>query len=265
MPSVIERIRYRTKPINLPNSYSSLARDHLDIGFYDYFIEGKLQSFKQHLHVASKLNLAAIALDSYQRFEVGAEIFYALLSDNQDMVKTMARLEPSHFVSARDNPLHSQFRVHMWQLVIQGDYEALEAKVERLAKNGRKADRALSSQRRDFFSLLMRGDRQGLEDLIHQHAQVKSADALTEDFICYEGTMEAKLCWLKGIPVQIDSPLLPMELMPVRPLEHYDDIYDFLQPGWAPPCQSVVEKAVRWYKERARYRQLLKSANGRKD
>lgn len=257
MPALIEKIRYRTKPLNLQACYDLLSGDHLAVALRDYFVHGDVLSLKQHLHVACKLNLAAIALDSYQRLETGTEIFYALLSDNPDMVNAMAQLEPPHFVSARANPLHLQFRVHMWQLVIQGDYEALEAKVERLAKNGRKADRALASENKDFFSLLMRGDRQGLEDLIRQHARIKSDDPLIEDFMCYQGTLEAKLCWLRGIPVQVDSPLLPMELMPIRPLVHYDDVYDFLQPGWQPPHQSIFGKVRRWYGERARYRKLL--------
>ena len=248
LPIVIDKIRYRRKPIDLQACYSSLGGDHLTLGVYDYFIDGKLDSFKQHLHVACKLELSAIALDSYQRFSTGSEIFYALFTDNAELIDTMARLEPKYFMSARDNPLYPQFTVHMWQLVILGDHEVLQAKVEKLAKNGRKADRKLTAEGKDFFSLLMRGEKQGLEDLIYQHALIKSADPLTEDFMSFLGCLEAKLCWLKGIPVQIDSPLVPMELMPVKPLEHYDDVYDFLQPGYEPPPQGILDKVSRWFK-----------------
>lgn len=251
MPMHIGKIRSRAKGINLAGCYGSLAHDHVTLGIYDYFIEGNLQGYKQHLYVASKLDLAAIALDSYQRFSVGSEIFYALFTDNTELIDTMARLEPKYFMSARDNPLNPQFKVHMWQLSILGEHETLQTKIEKLAKNGLKADRKLAAAGKDFFSLLTRGDKQGLEDLIHQHALIKSADPLTEDFMSFLGCLEAKLCWLKGIPVQIDSPLVPMALMPVQPLEHYDDVYDFLQPGWVPPPQGILDKVSSWLKKGA--------------
>lgn len=249
MSNLIEKIRFRRKPIDLRRCYEILAGDHLGIGVCDYFVDDNIRSFKQHLHVASKLELVAIQLDSYQRFTMGQEIFYALLSDNPTLIDTIAKLEPPYFMEGRSNPLHSEFRVHMYQLAIQGDFEALQAKVERLAKNGRKKERELPAQGKDFFSLLMRDDKQGLEDLIGQHARVKAQNPLFEDFMCFQGTLEAKLCWFKGIPVQIDSPLLPMGLMPVQPLVHYDDVYDFLQPGWEPPAQGLIAKVSGWFKK----------------
>ncbi|AJC23274.1 hypothetical protein RO07_11770 [Pandoraea pulmonicola] len=245
MPQVIEKIRYRVKPISLENCYSSLANDHLVIGLFEYFINQNSERLKQNLHTACQLKLADIAIDSYQKFEVGSEILYALLSDSPGMVEEMANLKPSHFLSARDNPLHSQFQVHMWQLAIQGDYTALEAKAGHLAKNGRKADHMLAAQGKDFFSLLMRADKSGLESLIRQHADVCSRDALTEDYLSYLATIEAKLCWYRGIPAEIDHPLVPMDLMPIRPLAHYDDVYDFLYPDWVPPTQGLMWKLSR--------------------
>ncbi|QVX42050.1 hypothetical protein J4H89_24925 (plasmid) [Ralstonia solanacearum] len=50
-----------------------------------------------------------IAIDSYQKFEVGSEILYAIISDSTEMVGEMASLKPSHFLSARGNPAHSQY------------------------------------------------------------------------------------------------------------------------------------------------------------
>lgn len=38
-----------------------------------------------------------------------------------------------------------------------------------------------------------------------------------------------KLAWLKGMEIEIDHPLIPKELLPCRPLEKYEDTYDFLK------------------------------------
>jgi hypothetical protein len=77
MPSLIDKIRYRRKPIDLRACYGSLSGYHLKLGIFNYFVEGNLQGFKQHLYVACKLELAAIALDSYQRFSVTNMAHYA--------------------------------------------------------------------------------------------------------------------------------------------------------------------------------------------
>jgi hypothetical protein len=191
---------------------------------------------------------------------VGKELFYALFSDNPEIINAMARLETPELLRDRPNPLRSRFRVHMWQLTILGDYEALQAMVARQAKNGRKGDRELAAAGRDFFSLLMRGDKQGLEDLIHQHALIKSSDPLVEDFMSFLGCIEAKLCWLKGIPVQIESPLVPMELMPVKPMDHYDDVYDFLRPDWVPLRESWFASMKHRFRERREFRTLALQA-----
>lgn len=249
---IAELLRFQRKNLQLDGCYFSWARDHVAMAMEDYFVERKTDGLKQHLYMASRLTVAALSINSYQRFSVGSELLEALLSDSPILIDTLASLEPAHYVNHRTNPLHSEFLVHMYQLAIRGDYEALQGKVNHLSKNGRKKDRELSTQSRDFFSLLMQADKPGLEGLITQHAQIRSADPLTEDLMCSQGTLEAKICWLKGIEVQVDSPLLPMGLMPIEPLEYYDDIYDFLLPGYSPPKVGILEKFSYWRTERSR-------------
>ncbi|WP_133649781.1 hypothetical protein [Paraburkholderia flava] len=77
---------------------------------------------------------------------------------------------------------------------------------------------------------------------------MKSQDSIDDEFMSYTGTLEAKLSWYRGIQVEIDHPLVPMELMPVQFLDHYDDVYDFLKPGWVPPPQGLVGRVSRWFK-----------------
>lgn len=226
-----------------------IANFHKATGIHAFFSQKKENDLKQNFYVVSKLILSAIGQKGGSDFEVGNEFFYALLSDSPQVINEMASVETPELLNDRHNPLKSRFKVHMWQLVILGDYDALRLKVEKLAKNGRKEDRELASAGNDFFTLLMKSDKQGLEELIQKHARIRSSDPLTEGFLSFLGTLEAKLCWLKGIPVQIDSPLVPMALMPVSPLSHYDDVYEFLQPGWTPPPQGVMAKISRWIRK----------------
>lgn len=34
--------------------------------------------------------------------------------------------------------------------------------------------------------------------------------------------------------------------MPVRPLEEYNQLYDFLEPGWQPPATGWKGKLTQW-------------------
>lgn len=243
MPGLIEKIRYRIKPIDLRACYGILSQHHLKLGIYDFFVEGKLNNFKQHLYVASKLKLATIAIDSYQQFGT-MEIFYALFSDHPEIIAKMANLETSDIIRSRNNPLQPSFFLHMWQLAILGDYKTLQTKIQSLAQHGRKID----LKNIDFFSLLINGDEYALEEHIHKEASIKSSDPLIENFMSFYACMELKICWLKGIPVHINHPLVPMDLMPIKPLDHYEDIYDFLMPDWQPQKKSFLERFLEYSK-----------------
>ncbi len=251
MPVVIDKIRYRRKPVDVRACYSSLSQDHLKLGTYDYLANSDIQSLKQHFYVASKLILETVGMEEGPSFEIGREIFCALLSDNIDVVNAMAHVETPRLIHERNNPLASRFFVHMMQLAIRGEDDQLQAKIEKVAQNGRKSDRQACASGQDFYSLLLKKDKTGLENLIQsKHANLKDSNPIFEDFMSYLAGWETKLCWFKGIPVQIDNPLVPMELMPIQPLQHYDDVYEFLEPGWEPPSQGVFGKLSRWLKTR---------------
>jgi hypothetical protein len=249
MPRTIERIRYWRKNPALLDCYSSAGSDHVNLGIYAYFIDGDLNALRQHMHVGVLLRLVAVRAWSREHLQTPHLFFYALLSNNPTLITTVMNLETPDFASHREQPLVNVFKLHMWQLALRGDFEALRHKVEKLAKNGRKADRASAANKTDFFSLLMAGDQKALEAWILESAKrSKDDDPMTEDFLAFDASLAAKVCWFRGIEVQVEHPLVPLALMPMEPLDHYDDVYDFLAPAWKPPLQGRLGQAVRWIK-----------------
>jgi len=240
MSDVVKKIRHNRDKIDLSACYGSLAADNLIIGFFRYFVEGNVDDFKQHLYTACQLKLAEFAINSHQRFEIGYEILFALFSDSPAMIRAVANFESKEFVDSCENPIRPQFRVHMWQLALRGEYVALEDKIRRLAKNGRKPERTLASEGSDFFSLLIKNSKPDLEARIKEDANAQNADAITEGYISFPAALEAKLCWYRGIQVGVDHPLVPMELMPILPLEHYAEVYDFLSPNYVPSSRGLI-------------------------
>jgi len=135
----------------------------------------------------------------------------------------MAHVETPELIKERNNPIWARFHVHMLQLAIRDDHEALQAKIQQLAKNGKKPFRDEAAAGQDFYSLLLKRDQAGLERVIQRWAIKQEKRERLKDFLAEGSTMRAKLYWLKGIPVQIKGPWVPMALMPVKPLAHYDD------------------------------------------
>lgn len=233
----------------------NLSNDHINLGIYAYFVDGKPGALKQHLSLASLLAFASTHEDGGQTLSHWDLPLYAMLSDNPRVIDLVAHLEPDDYLKNRDNPRLPQFVVHMLQLALRGEHDALQAKIERGAKGSGKQLREEFRTGQDFFSLLLRQDQDALEALILQEAQwwetirkkgKETGLPLFEDLFAANSLLHAKLCWLKGIPVRVDHPLVPKDLLPVNPLPHYDDVYDFLLPGWVTPKRGLWGKVSRW-------------------
>ena len=240
LPRQIEWFLHKRKRVRLGAILLNIARLERTRAVHAYFVHHNIAALKQHCYLATRLGLASVGQDGGANFEIATDFLYALLSDNRDAISALAQVEVPALLKERNNPLNSRSYVYMLQLAIRGEDENLRGMIAKVAKNGRKPVRVESEEGRDFFSLLLKRDQVGLEECISKHARIKSPEPRIENFMSFQGTLEAKLCWFKGIPVKIDSPWLQMELMPMRPLERYDDVYDFLKPGWVPPPQGVI-------------------------
>lgn len=161
------------------------------------------------------------------------------------------------YLKNRENPRAMAFLVHMYQLALRDEHDALRAKIAIAAQKSGKKLRENFASGQDFFSLLLNRDKKALEELITKSANEwqsiikrggETGTPLSENLMASVAMQYAKLCWLKRIEVQIDHPLIPMGLLPIKPLDHYDHVYDFLSPDWVPPPQNVFEKITKWIK-----------------
>ncbi|MCS6477391.1 contact-dependent inhibition immunity protein BcpI [Burkholderia thailandensis] len=249
LPELLHDIQFRRNKVRIGSVLIGLSRRAHAQAIYEYFVENDIALLKQNMYLAARLNLASIGESGGASFDTGEPILVALLSDNEEVIQKVARAETADLVKYRNDPLSNFSHVYMLQLAIRGDDDQISRMIEKIARNGKKPLRTECAEGRDFYSLLLKSDKTGLESLIQlKHAPLNSTDPIDEDFFSYLGVLEAKLCWRRGIPVEIDHPLIPMELMPVKPLDHYDDVYDFLKPGWVPPPQGLIGRVSRWFK-----------------
>jgi hypothetical protein len=246
-PKALSRFRYKRSQIRVGKVLLHLANVWERRGLKAYFVDLSVDQMKQHFYLASKLRIFSAGQDGGEKLETTAVMFYALLSDNFGVINAATSPNMQDILQSRFNPLAAEFTIHMYQLAIQRDDEQLKSKINNIAANGRKIERTEAASSRDFFSLLLNRDKAALEELIqNKHVGVKGNGTLLDCFLAYQATFETKLCWFRGIPVEIDCPAVPMDLMPIDPIVRYDDVYEFLAPGWRPPRQGLAGMISRW-------------------
>lgn len=223
-------VENRSRCINRPGTLATIAVDSKYRGLFSYFIEGELLGLKGNFYTASKL-LEESLRHGWDAFSTYHSFLLGLLSDSPEIYDWLAHAE----LKDKDYVKGPNFKFHQFQLVLRRDDEALRETIAIVAKKGSNRDKVLAQSGQDFFSLLLKQDKEGLQALIENQAKIKSAQELEGQFLAGFAVIHAKLCWYRGIEVQIQSPLVPMALMPIQPLETYDVEYDFLRPGWVPP------------------------------
>jgi hypothetical protein len=242
---VIEYVRdyHKLKRGSALRHITALSEDR---GLKSYFIDNDLHSLKQNFYVFCKLLMA-----SQKEAEPGGDVFatyvpflYGLLSDSPEIHDWLAHAE----IKNRDYVKDWAFRFHQFQLVLRQDDAALRATIAIVAKKGGNRDKAQAAAGEDFFSLLLKQDKAGLQTLIEGQAKIKSAQELEGQFLAGFAVIHAKLCWIRGIEVDVKNPLVPMPLLPVQPLDAYDVEYEFLRPDWIPPKPNLLETMKRWLK-----------------
>jgi Immunity protein 49 len=247
LPMLVEKIRFRRKPISLNGCLGNLSTSYRNFAVASYFCENDLKTFKQHLHLSVVSSAAGWEISSYQALWTPKTIWDALLSDSPKAIQFTATLITEDLQNPEPNSgvIYSR----MWQAALTRDDDVIRELLPKIEKKGFQKDRKDVREGRDFFTLLLAGDKEALEARILYDVKAPSDDPWFDDFISLKATAEAKLCHLRGIPVEIDHPRVPMDLVRIAPLPHYDDVYDFLAPGYEPPPEGLFGHLKAWVKK----------------
>lgn len=227
---------------------SDIATWHELVAFWKFFYDGDCDGMRQHFFMNSILTEAANMAGHNPEFRhIGlpsSDCAFALLSDSCDRIVAIGNASLAH----KNDPKTYHFYTAMWQALLKDDYACVENMIELGREKCGKPFREELISGQGFFSLFLNGNKAELEVHIAGLAGRKITDTLRGEFLHTWAVMCAKLCWIKGIEVQIDHPLVPMALMPVKPLDHYEIEYDFLLPSWQPPRQTWFDKLKRLLK-----------------
>lgn len=168
------------------------------------------------------------------------EHLYALLSDHEEMIDWYRQHRVSYFfegeIKDRDNPKQAAFHGYQALLALNGDWDLLRQRCEQILSADLKKDRKFLVEHR-FYLALANGDKPGMEAALNELTSPKvarirnfgQAFGLTEHLIATHATIYAKMAWRHGYEVEVDSPWVPKEWLPIQPLDHYEAPWPFMR------------------------------------
>jgi hypothetical protein len=207
-----------------------------------YFAEGSFAGMKKWAYVAAKLRIMLNHLQTGEDYLV-YELLWPLISDNEDVIDWYRQHNRPYMLSKKesggdkDDPKSFMFYRYQSWLALNARWDELRQRCELILgmQDEIKKDRSYLIDHR-FYLALANGDKAGMEAVLLEKCQPKQRKArhdqesgLTHNFIVSYATLFAKLAWRNGYKVEVDTPWIPKDWLPVKPLETYEDPWPFMQ------------------------------------
>ncbi|MCW8209337.1 hypothetical protein D8B24_20540 [Verminephrobacter aporrectodeae subsp. tuberculatae] len=233
--AVEECLHYIETNTGNPSACVGALTDHsLAQGMLAWFRDKDLEQFKQHCYEMAKLERIAY---HYKPDRHTGDLVYLgpLLADNEELLSwfTSNDLMPA---KNRNNPRQNSFLWSQMMYALHGDWAIVEERAQKMLAMAPPAQKKYMIDEH-FYLALARGDLAGMEAALTELTSPKVARFRNNDFsfsythffIGADAVMYAKLAWMHGHPVKIDTPYIPQEWLPVAPLSTYKDPYDFMR------------------------------------
>jgi hypothetical protein len=162
---------------------------------------------------------------SYNIFATHYSFCYAIICDDKNVL--------NHYLKYSDNFLNtfgSSFAKAIQSSVENDDVE-LEVQIKNLERhtNGKSIAKNYTGVALAFKGMLQNDKiiiKQGINEILSKHS-MQDQPAVVKDYLNIEALTIAKLAYRKGITIEIDSQILPKEMIPLQELEKYEN-YSFL-------------------------------------
>jgi len=165
------------------------------------------------------------------------ELLLPLISDNEDVIHWLANDDGAFDLKAANNHKTDHFWAYQSRLALRGEWDRLRERCETILADpprGSSAQKYLVDQH--FYLALANGDIAGMEEALAQITSPKglrgrnnNESGYSESLICTHAVIYAKMAWRHGYQVSVDTPFIPVEWLPVTPLESYEYMFSFME------------------------------------
>lgn len=225
---------------------SNLSKLNSDLGFYE-LIEGRLLNSKKYFSIVGNIDIYLVEnyYKSHSRF-LDFDIprcLLPVLSDNELLIQRYSKLRYQKGVSAEFGmgEMVAIGETAIWcntvQFFMANDNEGVVRNLNiletiTLKKLPKNQQELLLDY--EFYKALLASDKAKMEEVLEKLVSNKihkkrNDNPILNQYISLPALGYAKLAWSKGIEVEVNSPLVPKELLPIKPNESYEIPYDFLK------------------------------------
>jgi hypothetical protein len=202
-----------------------------------WFADHDLVKCKQGAYAAGKIDRILYQKDP-RRGIWGAlyernTMLWPLLSDHPQLVAWFGDFDAVDLKRASKGGTF-EFETYQAKLALRGEWDKLGERSERfLADMPQRMARFAPDNR--FCLALAKGHVGAMESALAEIVTPKELKWRNEDqgytgwFIVCEAVIYAKIAWRHGYEVAVDTPWIPSEWLPVKPLDAYHDPYPFMQ------------------------------------
>jgi len=203
-----------------------------------WFGDRDLTKFKHWAYLAAKLYsiIKIMHGNAGGSFSVpSSTLLYPLISDNEAILNSYVSYDAGYYANDIENTRTGTFHDYQAVLALRGEWKRLAERCERiLADPPKRRNKFIVDFH--FYLALAQGNRVGMETALQELTSPKMARkrnhdgdmGYTEYFIGTDAVVFAKIAWRSGYELQIDTPFIPKEWLPVEPLTTYEDPYRFM-------------------------------------
>jgi hypothetical protein len=216
----------------------SLAAHAEAKAMYAWFEHGELETMRNWMYVdAALLKLRnQIEPDIDSPGAAMLRLLAPLLSNHRPLIDWFAGFEGDFDLSRVDNPKHHDFWAYQAFVALRGDWDRLAQRCQAIIdKPPTSAAETKYFVDHLFYQALAQGDVPQMEARLAEltaapvvKGRGNDESGFTADLIFTPAVIYAKIAWLHGYQVKVDSPLVPAAWLPMDPLPAYRSPYGFL-------------------------------------
>ena len=218
------------KDVSLEPDISQLWHRNQIEALYAIFINKDCSQGKYCFYICARLDEYLMVNYDSRILDYGVIHFtYALLSDNIALIDRYSKLSHPFY----DYTIKKGSLTHAIQNIVKDDWNMLKEDIAIYEKIVLTQKGKINVPDLIFFKGMLNKDivqmSEAISMLLKDHKKRNKHMGIAEQYISIPALTYTKLAWLKGFEIEIDHPLIPKALLPYKPLDGYDDRYDFLK------------------------------------
>jgi len=204
--------------------------------YKEYLHKQDVKSTKQRIYNCGRLlDMRESERNTHMQFDMRDYVKTMILSDSQELLERFKSWKYDDYTYPNSQGKRIVSMTTFIQKLLRGNSKEIQKEFELYLQY----EHQYTEGKKLFFTLekdlqimkgLMEGDKDAIVDGLRWILSDRVFKMRSGPFEFFSGAATAylKVAWILGYEIEIDSPYIPMDLMPIQPLEKYEVPYFFM-------------------------------------